>query len=91
MKRPYSLLILVVVILHAGVGIQTASQLFKRGDSNLDGTLDLSDAAHTLGYLFLGSTPPPPPFEACVPRDVALADLAVGNYASNDISILLGR
>lgn len=28
---------------------------FRRGDSNVDGTVDLSDAIHSLGYLFLGS------------------------------------
>lgn len=28
---------------------------FRRGDSNVDGTVDLSDAVHALGFLFLGS------------------------------------
>jgi hypothetical protein len=28
---------------------------FRRGDSNVDGTVDLSDAVHSLGFLFLGS------------------------------------
>ena len=31
-----------------------SSAQFIRGDSNTDGVLDLSDAVHTLGYLFLG-------------------------------------
>lgn len=30
--------------------------LFVRGDSNLDGQVDISDAVATLGYLFLGGT-----------------------------------
>jgi hypothetical protein len=32
---------------------------FRRGDSNDDGKLDISDVLWTLGYLFLGSVPPP--------------------------------
>lgn len=32
---------------------------FRRGDSNDDGKLDISDVLRTLGYLFLGSAPPP--------------------------------
>ncbi len=31
---------------------------FRRGDSNSDGGLDLSDAVFTLNYLFLGGAPP---------------------------------
>jgi hypothetical protein len=31
---------------------------FRRGDSNADGHVDIADAVHTLGYLFLGSTSP---------------------------------
>jgi len=31
---------------------------FRRGDSNGDGTLDLSDPVHELGFLFLGGSPP---------------------------------
>ena len=30
----------------------TGETLFRRGDSNLDGRVDLSDAVNTLGYLF---------------------------------------
>ncbi len=33
--------------------------LFKRGDSNADGTLDLSDAVFILDYLFAGGAQPP--------------------------------
>ena len=34
---------------------------FQRGDSNQDNRLDLSDPITTLGYLFLGQAPIPPP------------------------------
>ncbi len=34
-------------------------------DSNDDGTLDISDAVRSLGFLFLGDPPPPPPFGEC--------------------------
>ena len=31
-----------------------AQSRFTRGDSNVDGNVNISDASHTLGYLFLG-------------------------------------
>jgi DNA-binding beta-propeller fold protein YncE len=33
--------------------------LFVRGDANLDGVIDISDAVGVLAYLFLGGAPPP--------------------------------
>ena len=37
----------------------------KSADANDDGTLDLSDASRSLGFLFLGSAPPPLPWTSC--------------------------
>ena len=33
--------------------------LFRRGDANADGAVNLSDAVYTLSYLFEGATEPP--------------------------------
>ena len=33
--------------------------VFQRGDSNADENLDISDGIATLGFLFLGGSPPP--------------------------------
>jgi hypothetical protein len=38
--------------------LDSSFQLFRRGDSNRDGEVDLSDAVSVLGFLFLGATPP---------------------------------
>ena len=35
------------------------------GDSNGDGKVNISDAVWLAGWLFLGGSPPPPPFPAC--------------------------
>src|SRR5688572_8525936 len=52
-----------------GTGDVLAEQiLFRRGDSNLDGALDIADATHTLGYLFLG-----------MPATIACEDAADSN------------
>ncbi|MBI4601659.1 MAG: hypothetical protein HY721_06830 [Planctomycetes bacterium] len=39
--------------------LESAFQLFERGDSNRDGGVDLSDAVAVLGFLFLGTDAPP--------------------------------
>jgi hypothetical protein len=44
----------VVAILSSAVPPLSAAQRFHRGDSNTDGSLDITDAIRTLGYLFLG-------------------------------------
>ena len=41
-------------VLIPGTVTITADRAFRRGDANADGTLDLSDAVATLGYLFEG-------------------------------------
>ncbi|HVR75719.1 MAG TPA: hypothetical protein VMT52_15395, partial [Planctomycetota bacterium] len=38
---------------------ESPTGMFRRGDSNADGRRDLSDAITVLGYLFLGTAPPP--------------------------------
>ncbi|MGQ9591591.1 MAG: hypothetical protein ACUVYA_15010 [Planctomycetota bacterium] len=38
---------------------------FRRGDSNDDGSLDVSDALHSLRFLFAGEAPPPAPRAEC--------------------------
>src|SRR5262245_34817236 len=50
-----------------GISSEAAETAFRRGDTNSDGAVDLSDGVGTLGFLFLGSSPP-----AC--RDAADAD-----------------
>ena len=50
------------LLVAANVNIQAEITLFIRGDTNGDGTVDLSDAQATLNYLFLGGLPPPTPF-----------------------------
>ena len=42
----------------SGATITTGSGVFRRGDANADGNLDLSDAVGTLGFLFLGASAP---------------------------------
>lgn len=42
-----------------------AQWLFRRGDANDDGTLNISDPVYLLSYLFVGGGPPPPPFADC--------------------------
>jgi hypothetical protein len=43
---------------HDGVPDACEGKLFHRGDANVDGGVDLSDAVFILGYLFLGGAPP---------------------------------
>jgi subtilisin family serine protease len=45
-------------------------------NTNADGRLDVSDASHALGYLYLGGPPPPPPFPGC--GAAAAGESAVG-------------
>ena len=46
------------VFVNGLIGIQPDITTFVRGDSNGDAKLDISDAQHTLGYLFLGAAAP---------------------------------
>jgi hypothetical protein len=54
--------------------------LFRRGDSNADGNLDLSDAVRVLGYLFLGEATPTC-LDACDSNDDGNLDLSDPVYA----------
>ena len=45
---------LAALLINARLGIAADSATFLRGDSNTDGTTDISDAIAILGYLFLG-------------------------------------
>ncbi|MBI4606238.1 MAG: hypothetical protein HY721_30085 [Planctomycetes bacterium] len=56
MKR--SRLVLPALVLLALVALLEGAA-FKRGDSNADAKVDISDAVNTLGFLFLGGTAPP--------------------------------
>src|SRR5215813_8285366 len=58
-KRAFSSITFLVFCLHAAVSPVFGAcglQLFRRGDSNDDGKVDLSDGVTTLGFLFLGTT-----------------------------------
>src|SRR5262245_36391933 len=48
-------LVLSGAALLAGVLPLAAAERFRRADSNADGVLDITDAIHSLGYLFRGS------------------------------------
>ena len=49
-----------IAIVLSGVPSKAGGEaLFRRGDTNADGRLDLSDGVSTLGFLFLGSSAPP--------------------------------
>ena len=54
---------------------QGSSGSFRRGDSNGDAEVDLSDALRTLGYLFLGAPPPDCP-DAADANDDARIDIS---------------
>ena len=45
-------------LLATGGTVTIGGRGFRRGDANADGNLDLSDAVGTLGFLFLGASPP---------------------------------
>ncbi|MBI4602423.1 MAG: VCBS repeat-containing protein, partial [Planctomycetes bacterium] len=49
-----SCLFLVVLLTTSGDALWAGNLFFKRGDANLDGKLDLSDATYTLRFLFFG-------------------------------------
>jgi hypothetical protein len=49
---------------------------FVRGDSNIDGTVDISDAVYTLAYLFSGGVASPPCLEALNANDDGPIDLS---------------
>lgn len=49
---------------------------FRRGDSNVDGKLDISDATHTLGFLFIGSPPALPCEDASDSNDDGKVDIS---------------
>jgi hypothetical protein len=59
------------VRLEAG-GVNGRRPLFLRGDANGDGTVDVSDAVATFGYLFLGDQEPPCQDAADANDDAAL-------------------
>ncbi len=56
--------------------------VFHRGDSNTDGTVDISDAVAVLGYLFLGGSPLRC-LEAANANDDTYIDLSDGIYILN--------
>jgi len=47
-----------MILVSSLVAVVGDASAFVRGDSNDDGTLDLSDARYTLDFLFLGGLPP---------------------------------
>src|SRR5262245_19491488 len=53
-----------------------AAQPFHRGDVNVDERLDISDAVTTLGFLFLGSPPTLPCFDAADSNDDGKVDIS---------------
>jgi hypothetical protein len=57
------------------IAIVGDASAFVRGDSNGDGTIDLSDAVHTLSYLFQGGARPLC-FDAADANDDGLLDLS---------------
>ena len=44
--------------MRCAVGVECAATPFRRGDSNGDGVVDISDASFILGWLFLGTATP---------------------------------
>ncbi len=59
---------------------EAPEEVFRRGDSNGDGTLDLTDAVHVLAYLFIGG-PPPACFDAADADDSGELDLSDAIYS----------
>jgi hypothetical protein len=59
-----------------------AENLFRRGDANGDGKLDVSDGIHTLGFLFSGSAAPPCR-DAADANDTGAVDLADAAFIFN--------
>ena len=49
----------------AAFGVDIVDPLFRRGDSNGDGALDISDPIYTLQFLFTGGQAPPAPYPDC--------------------------
>ena len=41
--------------------------LFRRGDSDGNGNMDITDGIYLLDFMFLGGPEPPPPFPDCGP------------------------
>ena len=62
------------------VVLEPGEAKYLRGDSNGDGIFDISDPVHTLGYLFLGSAPPPclEAADANATREINIADAVYG-------------
>ena len=54
-SRVSGFLLAVVLVAGARPAARGEIALFERGDSNADGELDIVDAVHTLGFLFLGT------------------------------------
>jgi len=57
-STPAICLVAIAVLLAESAPAADCAPTFRRGDSNADGKVDLSDAVSTLGYLFLGSVAP---------------------------------
>ena len=78
--RPLSLggLLTCVVLLAATPRVWSQLPTFRRGDSNVDSIVDISDAVHVLGFLFLGD----PKELAC--QDAADADDSVSTPCAID-------
>jgi YVTN family beta-propeller protein len=50
--------VLVALVLSLVPAVSQAQNRFQRGDANADGLTNISDPVFTIGYLFLGETPP---------------------------------
>jgi hypothetical protein len=61
-----------------GVHVKPAA-MFRRGDSNADGKVDISDGVRTLGHLFVGG-PRPECMEALNANDDSVVDLSDAVY-----------
>src|SRR6185295_7793076 len=72
-----------ILVLTASVGlglIGAEGAQFQRGDSNLDGRFDISDAVKTLAVLFIGD-PAPGCDDAMDSNDDGLVDVTDGIYS----------
>jgi hypothetical protein len=63
-------------------GTVPAVPVFRRGDSNGDGNLNITDGIYVLNFLFLGG-PTPPCLEAANPNDDQAVNITDGIYVLN--------